>query len=212
MARTREFDTDKALADIADKFWADGYEATGVADLVEATGVGRASLYGAFGSKQEMLHRAVERYLDTDIELRWSSVDGNGLEGATHMFRQFAFLRETRPERAQWGCLMVNSVVELGRTDEAIVELGGRYLGAGDTAHRLASRRFAFVLPGDRGAAAFEFTHDIESSLEQAGQSASATHTQVYALGGHVDESQDLLDRLLGLELAHESRDPEPPA
>ncbi|MGI9666667.1 MAG: TetR/AcrR family transcriptional regulator [Acidimicrobiia bacterium] len=127
MARTREFDTDKAISTIADTFWADGYEATGIADLVEATGVGRASLYGAFGSKQEMLHLAVERYLDTDVESQWAVVDGGGVDGATHMFRQFAMFRETRPERAQWGCLMVNSIVELGRTDPSIVDLGGRY-------------------------------------------------------------------------------------
>ena len=152
MARTREFDTDQAIAAIGDKFWADGYEATGVADLVEVTGVGRASLYGAFGSKQEMLHRAVERYLDTQIERQWSEVDGNGLEGATHMFRQFAKFRELRPERAQWGCLMVNSIVELGRTDEAIVELGGRYRSrirhAFRTAYEVAVER-GEIAPGN---------------------------------------------------------------
>ncbi len=127
MARTREFNTDKAIADMAQKFWADGYEATGVAELVAATGVGRASLYAAFESKQTMLHRAVERYLDIEVERQWSEVDNGGLEGAKHMFRQFARLREQRPDRAQWGCLMVNSLVELGRIDPEIVELGGRY-------------------------------------------------------------------------------------
>jgi hypothetical protein len=49
MARTREFDTDKAVAAIAKTFWAGGYEATGISELVDATGVGRQSLYGAFG-------------------------------------------------------------------------------------------------------------------------------------------------------------------
>lgn len=127
MARTREFDTDAAIDAIANTFWADGYEATGIADLVETTGVGRASLYGAFGSKREMLHRAIEFYLDTYIETLWAEVDDAGIDGATHMFKQFAYVREAKPERARMGCLMVNSVVELGRTDPAIVEQGERY-------------------------------------------------------------------------------------
>ena len=52
MARTREFDTDAAVARAMDVFWCKGYEATSIADLVEATGVQRGSLYAAFGSKQ----------------------------------------------------------------------------------------------------------------------------------------------------------------
>ena len=143
MARTREFDTDKAIADIADKFWADGYEATGIADLVEVTGVARASLYGAFGSKQEMLHLAIERYLDTVIEAQWSNVDDGGLDGAKFMFRTFARVRKERPERAKWGCLMVNSSVELGRTDPAVVALGGRYRSRINSAFTSALERAA---------------------------------------------------------------------
>ena len=127
MGRPRAFDTEEALAQIAERFWAGGYEATGITDLVEATGVGRASLYAAFGSKQEMLHLAIDYYLDHWIEQIVSPIDDSGLDGAADMFRRMALIRETKPDRAMMGCLMVNSSVELGTSDPEVLALSDRY-------------------------------------------------------------------------------------
>ena len=127
MARTREFDTDQAIEAIAEQFWAGGYEATGIADLVEATGVGRASLYGAFGSKHDMLLKAIDFYLVERIEKMVEPVEAGGLDAASSIFRQFAFIRETMPERAQMGCLMVNASVELSSSDPEVAALAERF-------------------------------------------------------------------------------------
>ena len=127
MARPREFDIDKATQKICEKFWANGYEATGVTDLVEATGVARASLYSAFGSKREMLHKAIDYYLAEWIERMVNPVDSAGVDGATGIFRRFALVRETKPERAVMGCLMVNSIVELANDDPEVMKRGERY-------------------------------------------------------------------------------------
>ena len=127
MARTREFDTDKVIEEIAEKFWARGYEATGIADLVEATGVGRASLYGAFGSKREMLSQAIDWYMEEWIEKMVASVETGGLDGAESIFRQFAVIRATDPGRAMMGCLVVNTSVELAMSDPEIAKLAARY-------------------------------------------------------------------------------------
>jgi len=45
------------------QFWRKGYEGTSLADLTEAMGINRPSLYAAFGSKEGLFQRAVERYL-----------------------------------------------------------------------------------------------------------------------------------------------------
>ena len=127
MARTREFDTDEALDAMADQFWSAGFEATGIADLEAVTGLGRASLYGAFGSKKQMLYRSIDYYLDHRVEQMFSPVDGAGLAGVRLVFERFAMARRRRPERAQWGCLMVNSMVEFGSEDSGVVERGERY-------------------------------------------------------------------------------------
>ena len=62
MGRAREFDADEVLDKALTVFREKGYEATSVQDLVLRTGVNRASLYGAFGNKQKLFQRVMERY------------------------------------------------------------------------------------------------------------------------------------------------------
>lgn len=127
MARTREFDIDQAVEDLKQKFWADGYESTGLSELIDATGVARASLYAAFGSKQEMLHRAIDAYLDENIESLMQHIESTGVNGIADLFRGFADYYETDAPVAMKGCLMVNSIVELGTRDEGVSERARRY-------------------------------------------------------------------------------------
>lgn len=63
LARPREFDESKVLDRALQAFWARGYDATSIEDLVDATGLGRASLYGAFGDKEQLFRRVVSHYL-----------------------------------------------------------------------------------------------------------------------------------------------------
>src|SRR5271155_839499 len=61
MGRPREFDTDAALEKAMRLFWTKSYEGTSVADLTEALGISRPSLYAAFGDKQSLFRAALER-------------------------------------------------------------------------------------------------------------------------------------------------------
>lgn len=62
MGRHREFDVDRALDAALGVFWRKGYEGTSLGDLTEATGVARPGLYSAFGDKQTLFLRALDRY------------------------------------------------------------------------------------------------------------------------------------------------------
>jgi TetR/AcrR family transcriptional regulator, transcriptional repressor for nem operon len=62
VVRIREFDTDAAIEAALASFRATGYEGTSIQALVEATGVGRGSLYAAFGSKEGLYLQALDRY------------------------------------------------------------------------------------------------------------------------------------------------------
>ena len=64
MARPREFDSGAALESAMQVFWAKGYEATSLDDLCSATGLGRSSLYAAFGNKRRLYLRSLDRYED----------------------------------------------------------------------------------------------------------------------------------------------------
>ncbi|KQT62042.1 MULTISPECIES: TetR/AcrR family transcriptional regulator [unclassified Aureimonas] len=62
MGRPREFDVDEALQAAMQLFWRKGYEGTSLSDLTEGMGITRPSLYGAFGNKEDLFRRALERY------------------------------------------------------------------------------------------------------------------------------------------------------
>jgi AcrR family transcriptional regulator len=63
--RPREFDRDLALDRAMRLFWERGYEGTSVSDLTDALGVGKPSLYAAFGSKEQLFYEALDLYVRT---------------------------------------------------------------------------------------------------------------------------------------------------
>ncbi|WP_316214803.1 MULTISPECIES: TetR/AcrR family transcriptional regulator [unclassified Bradyrhizobium] len=60
--RPREFDMDQAVERAMVLFWRRGYEGTSMADLTAALGITRASLYAAFGNKEGLFQRVMDRY------------------------------------------------------------------------------------------------------------------------------------------------------
>jgi AcrR family transcriptional regulator len=62
LGRPREFDREAALAQAMRLFWTHGYEGVSLSDLTAAMGIGRPSLYAAFGSKEALFREAVELY------------------------------------------------------------------------------------------------------------------------------------------------------
>ncbi len=70
MARTREFDRDIALDRALRLFWLKGYDSTSMQNLVDETGVNRASMYATFGNKHALFQAALDRYnelVETDF-------------------------------------------------------------------------------------------------------------------------------------------------
>ena len=63
--RPREFDRDAALDKAMRLFWERGYEGTSVGDLAEALGIGKPSLYAAFGHKEQLFYEALDLYVRT---------------------------------------------------------------------------------------------------------------------------------------------------
>jgi AcrR family transcriptional regulator len=62
MGRARAFDADEALDRAMTVFWSKGYEGASLSDLTEAMGINRPSLYAAYGNKEELFRKALERY------------------------------------------------------------------------------------------------------------------------------------------------------
>ena len=112
MARQREFDADAVLDRALDLFWERGYEATSMADLVEHLGIGRASLYAAFGSKHDLYLKALDRYL-LKVEpspLEFLSRPGPALPLVRALVQHYA--EEAACDARRRGCMVANAAVE----------------------------------------------------------------------------------------------------
>lgn len=67
MPRPREFDENRVLLAIRDEFWDKGYAATSMDDLLRVSGLGKGSLYGAFGDKRSLFLRVLRDYDDANL-------------------------------------------------------------------------------------------------------------------------------------------------
>jgi len=122
MARPREFDLDQVLDTAMDVFWRKGYHATSMADLVEATGLHRGSLYAAFGSKAELYDRAVDRYMSA-VTLRRALAGGRDKPVGKLLREVFDDIIESAvTDDTRRGCLMTNTAVELAAHQPQIAD------------------------------------------------------------------------------------------
>ncbi|WP_328471122.1 TetR/AcrR family transcriptional regulator [Streptomyces sp. NBC_00448] len=143
MARTKEFDPDAVLDRALDLFWRRGYEATSMADLVEALGIARASIYGTFGSKHDLYLAALGRYQRArdDQVLDALSRPGPALPAVRALVTEFA--EQAAGDDLRRGCFVTNTAVELAPHDTAAarrVEASWDALEAGLTSALLRAR------------------------------------------------------------------------
>ncbi len=101
-------------------FWAHGYEATSMNDLVKATGINRGSIYNAFPNKHALFMSALTHYdrVYRDQHLQKISINNSPLEAIIAVFESAA----TKPEESNvpWGCLLVNTALELAPHDPEV--------------------------------------------------------------------------------------------
>ena len=119
----KQFDEAQVLDRAMEAFWARGYEATSVNDLVAATGINRGSLYGAFSDKHTLFVRVLERYDQQHRRqfLQDIAEQHGPREAIVAAFRQVA--EAALGGRNRNGCLLVNTAMELSPHDPEIERL-----------------------------------------------------------------------------------------
>ncbi len=97
-------------------FWAQGYEATGVTELLQEMGIGRQSMYDTFGNKRSLFQEALRRYADEYAGRMIAILEAPG-SPLGNIDKLFDFWSEMLSERCACGCLMGNTAAELGPHD-----------------------------------------------------------------------------------------------
>jgi AcrR family transcriptional regulator len=116
MARPRSFDPDVVLDKAAEAFRAKGFSATSLKDLERATGLRRASLYGAFKDKHSLYMSSLKRYDATRAASLVAELDAqpNGRRALERLFA--VVLGECGGDSR--GCLMANAAAERAAADD----------------------------------------------------------------------------------------------
>src|ERR1700751_3917334 len=128
MAGVKQFDRNEALDRATATFWTQGYEATSIDDLVEATGIGRGSLYGTFGDKRQLFLAALDRYWDTvGMEMFAELSSSDPLHAVERMFD--ALIRRASDPKFPRGCLITNTSVECPTCGDEIARKIGERMG-----------------------------------------------------------------------------------
>jgi TetR/AcrR family transcriptional repressor of nem operon len=121
VGRPRQFDEEQVLDAAMKAFWANGYEATSLADLVSVTGLHKGSLYQAFGDKHSLFIQTLNRYL-TNIRQHKNQVlqrADSPLGGVRAVLHHFIDMSEADSDCPQ-GCMAVKMLVEMAPHDAEV--------------------------------------------------------------------------------------------
>ncbi|MDQ2080398.1 TetR/AcrR family transcriptional regulator [Xanthobacteraceae bacterium Astr-EGSB] len=138
--RPREFDAELALERAMELFWRQGYEGTSLADLTDALGITRPSLYAAFGNKEALFRRVLERYEARAGAYRPRALSAlTAYEVARRLLEGAAALHGDKSNPA--GCLGVHGALACGPESGRIREEMISHRSAGEQAIRKRLRR-----------------------------------------------------------------------
>lgn len=115
VGRPRGFDADEALERAMRVFWEQGYEGASLTDLTGAMGITRTSMYAAFGNKEELFRKALERYTEGPASYAARALREPTARQVAAAFLDGSVRATTRPG-CPAGCLGVQGSLAAGDT------------------------------------------------------------------------------------------------
>jgi TetR/AcrR family transcriptional repressor of nem operon len=132
----KQFDPDDALEKAMQLFWAKGYAATGLNELLEVMGIGRKSLYDTFGNKRALYIKALDRYSQTVVRDLIRALNDPGrpaLENVRTVLCDFAV---ACADPASPGCLLGVGMAQVPAGDTEMADVLRKHLQRVERAYR----------------------------------------------------------------------------
>ncbi len=115
----KSFDENTAIENAMQVFWEKGFEPTSIADLLAGTGLNRGSLYNAFGGKQQLFVKALNKY-DQDRLAMLAGLEA--LDDPKKAIDTFfdSIVERTVADRDHKGCFLFNTALQINAHDEEV--------------------------------------------------------------------------------------------
>jgi len=124
----KQFDEAEVLGKALQAFWARGFEATSIQDLVDCTGLNRGSIYATFGDKRSLFLKALEHY-ETHHRRAWFDALRHRHTPSAAILSVFeGAIGAALSDPSRGGCFLVNTAIELAPHDREIARLVARGL------------------------------------------------------------------------------------
>lgn len=148
--RPRGFDTDAALDRAMEVFWRKGYEGASLADLTGAMGINPPSLYAAFGNKEGLFRKALDRYLEGPSAYQRAALEAPTARAAVEALFEGACAMAACPDQPG-GCLVVQAALACSDAASAVRQdlIARRAAGEAAIRERLLRARDEGDLPPD---------------------------------------------------------------
>lgn len=116
--KQKYFDPEETLEEIAKVFACHGYEGTSLEMLTKKTGLGKQSIYNAYGDKKELLKKSLACYGMSPEFIE--SLGGAGATGRKKIEAIFAIALAEAADPSHPGCLVTNILMEKGASDREV--------------------------------------------------------------------------------------------
>jgi AcrR family transcriptional regulator len=117
--RPRAFDPDAALERAMHIFWAKGYEGASLSELTRVMRINRPSLYAAFGNKEELFRKVLDRYMDGPLAYFGKALAAPRARDVVEQIF-FGAARMAGDPRFPSGCLMVQGALAVGNAARSV--------------------------------------------------------------------------------------------
>jgi TetR/AcrR family transcriptional regulator, transcriptional repressor for nem operon len=128
MVRPVEFDRPRALNTALVQFWRKGYQATTLADLLAAMDISRSSFYAAFTDKRSLYNECLDLFSSRTLGMLATARAEMPPIDALQNFLERSFV-VARGAKTSWGCMLVNTVLEMADVDDELSARASHHLG-----------------------------------------------------------------------------------
>src|SRR5579863_6983991 len=142
MGRPRGFGANEALEAAMRVFWEKGYEGSTLADLTEAMGINRSSMYATFGDKEALFRLVIPRYAEGPASYVREALEQPTVRAVIEALLRGALELLTDPSHPR-GCLSVQGALACGSDAEPMKQtmIEWRKQGESDIQKRLQRAR-----------------------------------------------------------------------